>query len=203
MSSAGHHSMMQRAGGGPLPPGARFVEYLESTGTQWTDTGVNAFDWPYLEITCKVNGTYTAIYNFGIMGNSNGGSRWQGIAPNGNSSVCFRGYDSVTTISESVTSDFTTLIFDGPNRTAYAGQTSATLLSGSKAGNGYGIWAYVGLGVPIAMSVASVKIGTSRDNLLFDAIPVRVGSVGYLYDRVSGALFGNAGTGDFVIGPDI
>ena len=39
--------------------------------------------------------------------------------------------------------------------------------------------------------------------LVRDYIPVRVGTVGYLYDRVSGALFGNAGTGDFVLGPDV
>ena len=42
--------------------------------------------------------------------------------------------------------------------------------------------------------------------LVRDYIPVRVGSgssaVGYLYDRVSGTLFGNAGTGAFVVGPD-
>ena len=31
---------------------------------------------------------------------------------------------------------------------------------------------------------------------------VRVGNVGCLYDRVSGKLFGNAGTGAFIIGPD-
>lgn len=37
---------------------------------------------------------------------------------------------------------------------------------------------------------------------LFDAIPVRVGSVGYLYDRVSGRLFGNDGTGNFTLGKD-
>lgn len=44
----------------------------------------------------------------------------------------------------------------------------------------------------------------SIDNALaFDGIPVRVGSVGYMYDRVSGQLFGNAGTGAFVLGPDV
>ena len=37
---------------------------------------------------------------------------------------------------------------------------------------------------------------------LFDAIPVRVGQVGYMYDKVSGQLFGNAGTGAFILGPD-
>ena len=39
--------------------------------------------------------------------------------------------------------------------------------------------------------------------LVRDFIPVRKGAVGYLYDRVSGKLFGNAGTGDFVLGPDV
>jgi len=39
--------------------------------------------------------------------------------------------------------------------------------------------------------------------LLFDGIPVRVGSVGYLYDRVSKRLFGNKGTGNFVLGQDV
>lgn len=36
-----------------------------------------------------------------------------------------------------------------------------------------------------------------------DLIPVRVGTTGYMYDRVSGQLFGNMGTGSFVLGPDI
>lgn len=39
--------------------------------------------------------------------------------------------------------------------------------------------------------------------LVRDYIPVRVGQVGYLYDKVSGELFGNQGTGNFIIGPDL
>ena len=38
--------------------------------------------------------------------------------------------------------------------------------------------------------------------LVRDYIPVRVGDVGYLYDSVSGKLFGSSGTGAFIIGPD-
>ena len=41
------------------------------------------------------------------------------------------------------------------------------------------------------------------DDLVLDLIPVRIGNVGYLFDRVSGQLFGNAGTGSFVLGPDV
>ena len=47
-------------------------------------------------------------------------------------------------------------------------------------------------------SVKILRDGTE----IIDLIPVRKGTVGYLYDRVSGELFGNAGTGDFIIGPD-
>ena len=43
---------------------------------------------------------------------------------------------------------------------------------------------------------------SSGASLVRDYIPVRVGAVGYMYDRVSSALFGNAGTGAFIIGPD-
>ena len=43
----------------------------------------------------------------------------------------------------------------------------------------------------------------SGNTTIFDLIPVRVGQVGYMYDRVSGQLFGNAGTGDFILGPDV
>lgn len=43
-----------------------------------------------------------------------------------------------------------------------------------------------------------------RDNNYYiDLTPVRVGTVGYMYDRVSGQLFGNKGTGAFVLGPDV
>lgn len=40
------------------------------------------------------------------------------------------------------------------------------------------------------------------DVLVRDYIPVRVGTTGYMYDKVSGQLFGNSGTGSFTIGPD-
>ena len=41
------------------------------------------------------------------------------------------------------------------------------------------------------------------DTLIRDLIPVRVGQVGYMYDRISKRLFGNSGTGTFILGPDV
>ena len=42
-----------------------------------------------------------------------------------------------------------------------------------------------------------------KSTLVRDFIPVRVGSTGYLFDRVSLKLFGNSGRGAFVLGPDL
>ncbi len=46
------------------------------------------------------------------------------------------------------------------------------------------------------------KLLDSKNIPKLDLIPVRVGNVGYMYDKVSGKLFGNVGTGKFILGPD-
>ena len=45
------------------------------------------------------------------------------------------------------------------------------------------------------------NIQTPTTNL--QLIPVRVGNVGYLYDKVSKRLFGNSGSGNFILGPEV
>lgn len=44
---------------------------------------------------------------------------------------------------------------------------------------------------------------TKNGVVVRDFIPVRVGNVGYMYDKVSNQLFGNAGSGSFTLGPDV
>jgi hypothetical protein len=52
---------------------------------------------------------------------------------------------------------------------------------------------------PIRICNLYIKVGNVN---VYDFIPVRVGNTGYMYDKVSGQLFGNAGTGSFTLGPD-
>lgn len=54
----------------------------------------------------------------------------------------------------------------------------------------------------IGLRIYSFTIRNSTTTLR-DFVPVRIGNVGYMYDKVSGQLFGNAGTSDFILGPDI
>lgn len=42
-----------------------------------------------------------------------------------------------------------------------------------------------------------------NETITMNLIPVRVGTTGYMYDKVSGQLFGNNGTGNFTLGNDI
>lgn len=44
---------------------------------------------------------------------------------------------------------------------------------------------------------------TQGSEMVMDLIPVRVGQVGYMYDKVSGQLLGNSGSGEFILGQDI
>ena len=52
------------------------------------------------------------------------------------------------------------------------------------------------------MRLHSFSIVRNGERIL-DYIPVRKGTVGYLYDRVSGKLFGNEGSGAFSYGSDV
>lgn len=64
------------------------------------------------------------------------------------------------------------------------------------------------------ITLFSISNQTKRDCTIFsfsvvrdgkticDIIPVRKGDVGYMFDRISGKLFGNQGTGAFVLGAD-
>lgn len=51
--------------------------------------------------------------------------------------------------------------------------------------------------------IYKLTVTSGTDNILFNAIPVRIGNVGYLYETVSQQLLENKGTGNFILGPDV
>lgn len=50
--------------------------------------------------------------------------------------------------------------------------------------------------------ISNVRISKGSE-IVRDFIPVRIGTTGYMYDKVSRQLFANAGTGRFVLGNDV
>ena len=183
------------------------VEYLESSGTQWIDTGkvLSSTGFAY-DADVMFQATYNCIVFGGrtianceaadslslfIVGGmwrfDNFGSSRPGPAVNKGIRYSVSLVDSKTTVNGvETTTYFPTGHSSGATVYIFAGHRPQ--------GSG---------DVEFQSSIRLYSLKFYQDGVLAaDYRPVRVSSVGYLYDRVSGQLFGNQGTGDFIIGPD-
>ncbi len=188
------------------------IEYIESTGTQYIDTGIipqnynysvefrmSAFGWGKLFF--GMGTTMSPVwggdgYQFGIAG-SGGYSSWGGGTANTVASVLgvavnvFYDYKInktgvyVNGVLRSVISDQIDYM---ANASMYIGRSNNP--SGSY-NDGRSKWSYV-------------KIYDDNNILIFNGSPV-LDSDGTpcMYDKVSGTFFYNAGTGEFIAGPAI
>ena len=190
----------------PLPYDAE-VEYLESTGTQWIDTGKVlsstgfAYDADILFKridNCQVFGGRTVADN--SMADSLSlfivSVRWR--FDNFGSSRFGPAVDTDTRYSVSLVDGKTTVNgveVETPVPTGHSSGATVYIFAGHRP--------QASGGVEFQSSIRLYSLKFYQYGLLAaDYRPVRVGDIGYLYDRASGQLFGNAGTGAFIIGPD-
>ena len=181
------------------------VEYLESTGTQWIDTGVMCSGNLDIE-TCYSVEALTANNNIALYGVVSGqGGFFSGLGSPYNSPVYY--INNIQNIVTSLSFAIDNIYVDHTDGTTYRhNNESATVASQSTIAQTLPIFGRKNANGNIER-IGTVKLRSFKiwDNgtLVRDFIPVRKGTVGYLYDRVSGKLFGNAGTGDFVVGQDV
>ena len=180
----------------PIPYDAE-VEYLEPTGTQWVDTGyvLSASDRIVVQAYFQKDDNAGTKVLLGV-GNP---KLWI------TSGLCrFNGenYASINNLlklgawnSISIDKDYCT-----------CNGTAVPMSEGTFLDNSLSLWLFGANAASEALSKTNGRISSCKiyhsGVLVRDYIPVRKGTVGYMFDRVSGELFGNAGTGDFVIGPD-
>ena len=215
---AAHQTMLAP----PALPYDAEVEYLESTGTQYVDTGI-VLSVPSDTIYCKMMSTKTYSGSttppegqyafFGVLdgyGTNDFGARiswyagYYGIETNNRVIATTEGIRT-NAIYEKLTewtlgANERKVVYNGSTITTSNVVTTSYTYSGSSwifGANGTGTG---GRGL-LACRVWSYKLWRNG-TLLQDFQPVRKNGVGHLFDRVSGTLFGNAGTGAFVIGPD-
>ena len=196
------------------------VEYLESTGTQLIDTGVRAssgfgFD---ISFSVTVRGGidsataffcgYGSAWDRGIALCEDTASQRAGImlqygknnvAASGIKSTVGTRYRAVATVNPyrfSVTGGGTSFSGAFTPGADFSGTNNFTLFHGC-----YGKSTTV-LN-PKGMRCYSFTLTDAGGSLVSDLVPVRVGAAGYMQDRVSGRLLGNAGTGSFILGPDL
>lgn len=191
-------------GGKPLPYDA-VVEYLESTGTQWIDTlFVPQQDDVRFIIECSVEKPVNNIFvgmakygsnDFAFNFYKRSSIYWWFGGKNGNFSATGLDHQRLEVGVEIIYNG--NLVTTVSPTTSFVGNTSRLALFGQ-----------ANRAIPTdALYKASGKIYSFSiyygNQLQLDFIPVRVGQVGYMYDRVSKQLFGNSGTGAFIIGNDV
>lgn len=187
------------------------VEYLESTGTQWINIRIDSIGRYRLDFEVS---SYTELGSVIAVVDSTGG--------------VFRG-DSVGLIREVLSANslffqvnlgdwanlsssiFGRYIADMNSTAGYFKMGTETInRSFSFINKDYVVlsaWNELGSMRLAQSKYYRLEIWNTNGVLVHDMIPVRVGSganaVGYMYDRVTRKLFGNQGTGSFVIGPDV
>lgn len=187
---------MMGSGGNPLPYDAE-IEYLQGDGDAYIDLGVKgnlntAID---VIIETPATGNYECI-----AGSRSGNSNAITIIYGQNQANTWRFGGKSTSITLSDSTSYTISVDKSRalvNDVLYSlGQTSSfttdTNIQVFFAGN-KSLRKFTG-------KIYGLKF--ENETITMDLTPVRVGTTGYMYDRISGQLFGNAGTGDFILGND-
>lgn len=187
-------------GGAKLPYDAE-VEYLESTGTQYIDTGIALSNASLADITWVVEVTN---FNDGCMG-SFGQSPLTSMYVNFYSSKFYMRNMRTSGGNFAGVSGFNTIRFAGGNSYLNGTAVETDIPLNTNPTNSMFLFAYNRSNAAQGFCKARVSsfVVKVSDVLIADFIPVRIGTEGAMYDRVSGQLFRNAGTGAFTYGGDV
>ena len=203
------------------PPYDAEVEYLESSGTQYINTAIvqKSVDFE-LKMEFQWTGTTAGAFEtfFGYLKGSNYprcsfnkyGGKWMfgtnatritSTAVNSNRHTIAIESNSLT-MTETLTFDGNVIMTGALSYITTQENNDLPFFAFARNGNGT-----VGNGTFAKIYALNYQEFTDSTHSVvsqaLDFTPVRVGSVGYMYDRVSDTLFGNDGTGDFVVGPDV
>lgn len=209
-------SIQTGGGGGSTLPYDAEVEYLQSDGTAYINTGIT----PSLSnrVRCRFQFSRDASNtdsNGTIFGVLDG---WKVntfmFTYNTYSSSGYNSWgNKTTTISSSlITLDTWHILTFEYNHTLIDSFTSSLVSSPTGQPTkpmyvfcaNYGGVSSTGIfGYGAEKKISWFRMYSSDTTMVLDLIPVRVGQVGYMYDRVSKTLFGNAGTGSFTLGNDV
>lgn len=184
----------------PVLPYDAIISYIESSGTQYIDTDVLSGDTTDItmimhilaaDASKRLIGSSNTSFEYYLSSNSKLSVRSNNAAKNSTKTPGTGGQHTyrISNATNYFYYDSTSYSFTH-NGTSYQGASLYLLIRPSASNTGINARLYS----------CTIK----EDNtLLRDFIPVRKDGVGYLYDKVSGELFGNAGTGDFILGPDV
>lgn len=194
----------------PILPYDAQVEYLQSNGSQYIDSGVECKSDLSVKFKFMVSSNSNSAICGGITSISGGYFRHHCSPYNSNFYWLQSNNRSTSSIIFSyAVNTWNEVDIDATNGTYTINNTSGIFpIIGTlqTTGKNFGIFARIG-GGSMAIQYRACKFSyfqiLREGTLLRDFIPVRKNGVGYMYDRISGELFGNSGTGSFAYGNDV
>ena len=187
------------------------IEYIQSSGTQWIDTGVVWADGYRYELKAEFlqnGGNFDSILG---ARQTQGGNKFSvPIALQQDNRPYLQVAEGQAIVSNTTLGLYT---FKGSQSgralsLEVNGTTASGIVAGSATAATISLYMFARHRDDNADNNAAVaKIYYCKiwngNTLVRDFIPVRVGQVGQLYDKVSGDFFANIGTGSFTLGNDI
>lgn len=172
------------------------IEYLECSGVQYIDTGIIGTQ--NTKIEAKVflgtpNNSY--MYVYGCRGDNS-----HSITFCGGSGVNCR-FGNQTVVNTTQNDTLYTVIQDKNKITINGVSNNYGTVSDFTTPTNLYLMRADTTGYDLIGKFYYCKIWDGN-TLVRDFIPVRIQQTGYMYDRVSGQLFGNSGTDDFTLGQD-
>jgi hypothetical protein len=176
------------------------VEYLESDGNSYIDTGLKVSS--ELGILAHIQNSQDKDgWVFG--GNDSVGNKELSFAPKNELNQSLWRFDSYITQLNALNSASIYELSNIQNHNVLKiGESTYTATNSTfESQNNLSLFAR-GSGPLKGVRIYDFKI-YQNSTLVRDFIPVRIGTTGYMYDKVSRQLFANAGTGRFVLGNDV
>ena len=199
-----------------------FLEYIESTGTQYIDTGATITS-TYQRVVSKfsTDSTDSDLRVFGSQDQSGNCAivPWPAITPKypwgylavGTSWYKPNGQSTPVNTAVNTAYEMDITANNGTLTGTYCGQTVSTTYEG-RLNNNLNITLFgnkrqndVQRGPTAKVKIYYYKLYTAENSLSMNLLPVRRNSDGVLcmYDTVSETFFTNAGTGEFIAGPEV
>lgn len=193
-----------------LPAGAKRIEYVASDGYSWIDPQVSAAGGTIIDATFSVPafGDYFPCMSHNSTGaNSYDRNFFRVYSGYINCMKCGSGQNVTGSFSVNTVIRFTLNTIGTKFSGALDGITKFDLTTSevlaSSAGN-LGIFKNMHNGaISNGVKIYGLKLYNSNNALVRDFIPVKINNTGYLYDKISKQLYGNAGSGSLVLGPEL
>lgn len=176
------------------------VEYLESTGTQYINVGLKPTPSDVITITFKATENQSTCF-VGCRTSSSAGKCVIGSGTNNTKFYAALGSNANQTLSSFGLTQHTISLNLSTGEASFDGGNPVSV--GMFSDNNLNIYLFACNQAGTASLLSKIQVTSVQIGTRAKLIPVRVGTVGYMYDEIRGILLGNLGTGNFIVGNDV